>query len=80
MKLTTEILEKNGFKKDTGGEECWACKIGWLTPHKYNKKFIPVSWEVEICGKPNSFDGVIKFVHELQHAMHICGIKKEIVL
>ena len=78
--ITPDILKRNGFRKDTGGEECWACKAGWLTPHKYDKKFEPVSWEVEICGKPHSFDGVIVGVHELQQALRLCKVKKEIKL
>ena len=77
--ITPEILEKLGFKKDTGGEECWACKSGWFTPHHYNRKLIPTSWEVQICQR-NSFSGVIKYVHELQAAMKLCKIKKGIAL
>lgn len=78
--LTAEILEKNRFKKDTGGEECWANSKGWFTPHEYGKRDTIKSWEVEICGKINSFDGIIKYIHELQHALCLCGIEKEIVL
>ena len=78
--LTPEILEKNGWKKDSGGEECWANSKGWFTPHEYGKRETIKSWEVEICGKPNSFDGVIKYVHQFQHALRLCGIDKEIEL
>ena len=78
ISITPEILEKLGFKKDTGGEECWACRIGWLTPHHYNKKYIPTSWEVQICARSNSFSGVIKYVHQLQAALRLCKIEKEI--
>lgn len=77
--ITPEILVKFGFKKDTGGEECWGCKIGWLTPHHYNRKYFPTSWEVQICAR-NSFSGVIKYVHQLQAALRVCKIKKKIVL
>lgn len=77
--ITPEILEKLRFKKDTG-EECWACRIGWLTPHHYNKKYIPTSWEVQICVRNNSFSGVIKYVHQLQAALKLCGAKKKIIL
>ena len=78
--LTPEILKKNGWKKDSGGEECWANSKAWFTPHEYGKRDTIKSWEVEICGKPNSFDGVIKYVHELQQALRLCGIKKQIEL
>lgn len=78
--LTPEILEKNGFNKDNGGEECWGCKIGWLTPHEYDDSFEVKSWETEILGEPNSFSGVINYVHQLQHALKLCEFDKEIVL
>lgn len=78
--LTAEILEKNGWKKDTGGEEVWGNSKCWFTPHEYGKRDTIKSWEVEICGKPNSFDGVIKYTYQLQHALRLCGIKHEIKL
>lgn len=78
--ITQEILKRIGFKKDKGGEESWYSKAGWMVPNKYNRKAEPISWEVEIIGKFKSFDGVIKYVHQLQHALQLCGIDKEIVL
>lgn len=78
--LTPEILEKNGFEKDDGGEECWGCDAGWVIPGEYDECGKEKSWQVEILGEPNSFSGTIHFVHELQHALRLCGIEKEIVL
>lgn len=80
IKITTEKLEKNGFENDSEIEEVWVCKAGWLTPHNYDKKFYPSSWEVEILGSPNSFHGVIDYIHELQHAINSCKINKQIQL
>ena len=76
--LTPEILEKNGFEKDDGGEECWGCDAGWVIPGEYDECGKEKSWQVEILGEPNSFTGTIHFVHDLQHALRLCGIEKEI--
>ena len=76
--LTSEILEKNGFSPN--GEECWSCKAGWLIPSEYDKEGVVKSWDTSIIGEKNGFDGIIFYVHQLQHALRICGIEKEIVL
>lgn len=78
--LTLEILIKNGFKKDRGDEECLYSKAGWMVPNEYNRKAEPISWETEIIGKNSSFDGVITYVHQLQHAFKLCKIRKQIIL
>ena len=62
-------------------------------PHlwEYNNKFEPIPLTPEILEK-NGFKRVIpsertkvylthiKYVHELQHALRLCGIEKEIIL
>lgn len=84
--LTPEILEKNGFVKynevsDTppydqdeegnmyysynGEQKFW----GWWQPN--NVYLIPVNAMVDL---------EIKFVHQLQHALRLCGINKEITI
>lgn len=69
--ITPEILEKNGFSN----EECFAK----LVVEKY----------VVICDCSNvaviqndemKMDIPIKYVHELQHALKLCGIDKGIIL
>ena len=84
ISLTPEILEKNGFVKynevsDTppydkdeegnmyysyrGEQKFW----GWWQPN--NVYLIPVNAMVDL---------EIKYVHQLQHALRLCGINKEI--
>jgi len=82
--LTAEILEKNGFvkynevsdtppyDKDEEGNMYYSYKgehkfWGWWQPN--NVYFIPINAMLDL---------EIKFVHELQHALRLCGINKEI--
>lgn len=73
--LTPEILEKNGFERDfEDGSLIWVderdvTEVVWggtiLTIHGENGHL-----ELDTC----------MYVHELQHALRLCGIEKEIVL
>lgn len=92
--LTPEILEKNGFKKlesDTLSQTwAWAEKSEkiynrWVQITFYNEPINGVSYltKIETCSSKG--DGVnhlhscdIESVHELQHALRLCGIEKEI--
>jgi len=82
--LTREILEKNGFvkynevsdtppyDKDEEGNMYYSYKgeqkfWGWWQPN--NVYLIPVNAMLDL---------EIKYVHELQHALRLCGINKEI--
>lgn len=84
--LTAEILEKNGFVKynevsdtppydqDEEGNMYYSYKEehkfwGWWQPN--NVYFIPVNAMLDL---------EIKYVHELQHALRLCNIEKEIEL
>ena len=71
--LTTEILEKNGFVKepDADGLHYWFTLID-----KHTKFSVFYARSVFQWLGPLDF----KYVHELQHALRLCGIKKEIVL
>lgn len=76
--LTKEILEKNGFKykeKELG-------LYGVTTAPHYVRNGVP--FEVFCDGNPFAIwfrDPVnIKYVHQLQHALRLCGIKKELEL
>ena len=76
--LTPEILEKNGFEykeKELG-------LYGVTTAPHYVRDDVP--FEVFCDGEPFAIwfkEPVnIKFVHELQHALRLCGIEKEIEL
>lgn len=69
--VTPEILEKNGFEKYNGI---------WHQPNSYiefcrNKD----SWERTVnCGEYDIYS--IKYIHELQHALRLEGVEKEIEL
>lgn len=64
--LTAEILEKNGFIRD--GESWW---------YKDFRVVLFISNGVSlVCGRQMRF----RYVHELQHALKLCGIEKEIQL
>ena len=84
--LTREILEKNGFVKynevsdtppydqDEEGNMYYSYKgehkfWGWWQPN--NVYLIPVNAMVDL---------EIEYVHELQHALRLCGINKEIII
>lgn len=91
--LTQEILEKNGFKKDAftnlsldyyyGDDEYSICvnlnstcdksKSVWV--EKRSSRF-----RVSIEESRHSLDKKPLYVHELQHALRLCGIEKDIVL
>lgn len=67
--LTKEILEKNGFKFGLYGE-CFFCTLSTSTIKLF--KFHGDIWW---------YHGIkIEKVHELQHVIRLCGIKKEIEL
>ena len=86
--LTPEILEKNGFEKldfshfqigdrrlvlDADGR--WAGPLSWhwvVTEMDTNAKGQPVVLDYYVA--------TINYVHELQHALRLCGIDKEIVV
>lgn len=80
ISITPEILEKNGFVKQD--------YAGWVISEDFGRRFMSY--------RTDYFDGLlkivyakdplcdlclkIKYVHELQHALRLCGIDKEIVL
>lgn len=81
--LTTEILEKNGFEKIEGcvtAEAYILDKGEWgeanliIRRFDFNESFV-------ICTPKDQTARIsIGYVHELQHALRLAGIKKEIVL
>lgn len=63
--LTDEILEKNGFKE--GWTECFK----GYNLMKSSRGYYSIEDHCLI---------ELRYVHELQHALKLCGIEKEIVL
>ncbi len=75
---TPEILEKNGFVKDNCGEMTLELDDALGTTEivlvpSYNEGYY--WWKVS-----NELITKIKSIHELQHALRLCGINKEITI
>ncbi len=72
--LTAEILEKNGFEK-------W--DDGWCIYDQENTG-IEVAWAgtiLKIGGECGNLElSAVMYVHDLQHALRLCGIEEEITL
>lgn len=74
--LTAEILEKNGWNKELYSNESWdneeieALSL-WIGEDGKNSWW----WHVGV-----ELVTPINYVHELQHALRLCGIEKEIVV
>jgi hypothetical protein len=72
--LTPEILEKNGFYRR---EIPTRDEIG----HYYHRTTDPCSIFVRMSfGDGRDFGNEIRYVHDLQHLLKLCGIDKEIVV
>ena len=94
--LTPEILEKNGFDINGIPEDMvpvedrdWSDDTYvWSkpeTPYESMQVSVymddPYNFFIEIICLYCHVDGIhVKFVHELQHALRLCGIDKEIVV
>ena len=87
--LTQEILESNGFEL-TEKDDIFRCQDGKIVIEVgiYHPDFINIGFEQTTPDGTNKgeissickIDGSDIFVHELQHALRLCGIEKEIVL
>ena len=76
--LTTEILEKNGFVKDEKDDNMyywnWSVIDDCMSYDKETSK-VRIFY---VSGL--TFVKILQYVHELQHALRLCEIKKEIEL
>lgn len=82
--ITAEILEKNGLfrhERDTDNPELIVLSNHFIMARTYTD----VDWwrvqiyDEEIAGE-ELFNGIIYSVHQLQHAMRLAGVDKEINL
>lgn len=71
--LTPEILEKNGFTKELDADKSHY----WFTLIDEDIRF-SVFYARSVFQWLGPLD--FKYVHDLQHALRMCGIKKEITL
>lgn len=71
--LTKEILEKNGWKKED--------VFGSLIKYRFNGPIdIETGGETFRLSNNYFFCGGIHYVHELQHALRMCGVEKDITI
>lgn len=81
--LTIEILEKSGFVKYIAGQYVLPKMVGEIFVSIMPMKGLPNTdnrWLVAIKNAYTNVKISITYVHELQHALKICGIEKEIIL
>ena len=77
--LTPEILEKNGWVKDGyfyRHKELGYMQLGELFEHASLVFTTKCGFSYSIRTSPRC----MKYVHQLQHALRLCGIEKEIEL
>lgn len=84
--ITPEILEKNGFEKREvrilAGSKTHYCIVDDYFELAINE-YTDSIWEVEYTNIEAHFPlirNLVGYVHELQHALRLCGIDKEIEL
>ena len=80
IELTPEILEKNGFKRDMFYGE-WEYNLDpfpFSVVQRKNNSWYLGREEIGIAHNREIID--ISYVHELQHALKLCGIDKTIEL
>ena len=78
--LTSEILEKNGFKRYEHSEALWDVGV-----ERLDEGLFAVGIEddcgVGLCVMPGEImKFYCKYVHELQHILRLLGVKKEVIL
>lgn len=71
--ITPEILEKNGGRNDMADRNFWATDEVYIYNHDGIWRLRPKSPELLIVVD-------IKHVHELQRALRLLGVEKEIIL
>lgn len=82
--LNPEILEKNGFEKVYDKYKLPNYRIKW---NSYTDLYFTVFTGVDGYWNPIGLSVItgglpvnVDYVHQLQHALRLCGIRKEIVL
>lgn len=81
--LAPEVLEKIGFVKYIAGQYVLPKMVGEILVSIMPMKGLPnanAEWIVSIKNGYTDVKIPITYIHELQHALKICGIKKEIEL
>lgn len=91
MPITAELLEHNGFELREGCTSAWDWHKGETSVHISGSHTCPIGQTLTIyvpgcdaCAAFSSHRAIsdlkIRGVHELQHALRLCRINKDIVL
>lgn len=93
IEITPEILEKIGFIDASGKKLKYEyesfnkdVQLNYLTKYSVFSIYIKNEKDNYLWGliRPNEWykalEGEINYIHELQHALRLCGIDKEIIL
>ncbi len=88
IKITPEILEKNGFIRDPLWHHCdkdldnysISVQLGYANRIEYIKIVEKGKDNVIPSERTKMYLTHIKYIHELQRALRLCGIENEIVL
>lgn len=82
--LTEEILVKNGFKKqeDVNEWSYYKSKDGkgqYMILWSMDYNYLEIGSYTDEFGEFNRL-GTMRYVHQLQHALRLCGIEKELTI
>lgn len=77
VNITPAILEKNGFKHGIG-HVYYKFFEEDIYPHKFCIEYNALNWCLFI--NEGLVPQPIQYVHQIQHALRLCGIKDDIVL
>lgn len=85
INLTPEILEKNGFVKQEDGyfryfksyDENYYFGFESIS-YLFERKTAKITKEHSQSGMQEKVEFICEYLHELQHALKLCGIDKEI--
>ena len=78
IKITPEILELNGFKKDERNEKMYTWNWGVIDDCISYDKETGIVRIFYVSGL--AFKKILMYVHQLQQAMRLCEINKEIIV
>lgn len=85
IQLTEEILKKNGFSKINGfyrkvvneGYDSWIIEVDGL---EMGFGYLDIEHTCDDIGQGGIDHLKIRYIHELQHAFKLCGVKKKLTL
>ena len=83
ISITAEILEKNGFSHIMYSDAYYSIMIGdtYVELRKYENMAVWFNWKENNDGVYADYILPIpEFIHQLQHALRLCNIEKEIEL